>query len=138
MIWNGSKFTQRTIRDIHVVLENKLMLSRLDIFTIIYACHLLVPCFGAYAFVMLPWIRPCIVAGLFLVLIGQLWAKCCPIAKLEWALVPESRQITWKGIDCLRSYIPITNKIRSIFMVGATICGIIVLQSLIQCIFLSE
>lgn len=121
---DGRRLCRDLVRDLHVLLQCT-GLSRSSIFAALYAVHIMVPILCLYLYLTRPWFRPVMFAGLAMVIATQLYARTCPIAKLEWSIEPGAEKVTWKGAEILDQFVPVVNKqLKFRYMVGTTVTGL--------------
>ena len=129
---SGRRLCRNLIRDCHVALEST-GLPRSYIFAGLYSVHIMVPIVCIYLFLTRTWFRPIMYAGLTMVLVTQMVARTCPIAKLEWAILPGAERITWKGAEILDQFVPcVSKRLKFRYMVVTTLIGYLFLIGLGQ------
>jgi hypothetical protein len=109
-------------RRAHVLLAR---FDRLTLFSVVYFLHMFTPVLGVALYVVCPRAR--LLALLLAVSVGlvQFYTRTCPIAQLEWALVPEMRTVTWRGVDAMEQLgMPSSKDAKFIYMCGSTVLAL--------------
>ena len=135
-MFNGREPMRDFVRDCHVLLEDT-GIARDRLFFIMFALHLLLPLITMTFFVMLPIFRPLIFCTLGIIVLVQIWGRTCPIAKIEWCLMPEAEKVTWRGADTfLTKFTVVDSRIKFLYMVASTTFGFVILYLI--CMFFPD
>jgi len=123
-MFDGRRTARELIRKSHVLLEQT-GFSRELLFTSLYALHIFVPIIATFLYVVMPATRPVIALLTVAILAVQLYTRTCPLAKLEWALVPCAGQMTWRGADILKSIMVVDKRTKFYFMIASTVSALV-------------
>lgn len=121
---DGRHTAREVIRESHVLLEQT-GFSRNLLFLVMYALHIFVPIIATFLYVVMPAARPVVAVLTVAILAVQLYTRTCPLAKLEWALVPCAEQLTWRGADFLKSIVIVDKRIKFYFMIASTVSALV-------------
>ena len=125
-MFNGREPTRDFIRDCHVLMERTGM-TRDKLFIITFLMHLILPLIAMFLFVSQPIFRPLIVCTLAIIVLVQIWGRTCPVAKIEWTLIPGAEKVTWTGAEALKHVTVVDSRIKFWYMIFTTTFGFVFL-----------
>lgn len=127
MGWHGGDVARYWVQRMHIALRQG-MWSRHAAFALVLFVHIFVPLAAFVLYVACPRVRVLVAVGLVFVIAVQVFTRTCPLAKLEWALVPEASTITWRGAESLEMVgLPATRRVRFWYMCLSTLFAVVVL-----------